>query len=421
MKTCRHRKGVILIGLLGLLLAAGLSAANWNTVVDRIPLLGGVDPGLVNANNQFALDLYAQLAKDSPRDKIFFSPLSISAILAQAYAGARGNTAREMKAALHFDLEPDQLHPAMGALLKHLEQIGGQGGNELSIANALWLDQNFQLLPAFAALCRDHYSAVPHILDFMHAAAAQRQIINDWVEEHTRGKISDLMPPGSLNSDTRLVLTNAVYFDGHWESVFQPDNTWDEAFTAAGKQSVKVPMMRQVGKFNYMGEQDLQMLEMPYVGREVSMLILLPREVDGLADLEKDLTAKGVADRIGRLQEQKVRIFLPRFEMKAGYQLNPTLETLGMREAFSRKTADFSGMGNAPLFIDLVVHKAFIEVNEKGTKAAAASGAKAAKSKPSHEPPVFRADHPFIFLIRDMRSGSILFLGRVMNPKAEGV
>ncbi|HVP10203.1 MAG TPA: serpin family protein [Phycisphaerae bacterium] len=389
-----------------------------------MPLVGGDgDQDLVTANNQFAFDLYAQLSKDRGNDNIFFSPLSLSAILAQTYAGARGNTAKEMTETLHLDPEADRLHPAMAALLASLEPPQGKAPYELNIANALWLEQTYTLLPEFVSLCQNHYRTAPRSVDFKHAAEAQRKTINDWVAEQTHGKIQDLMPSGSVNPDSRLVLTDAVYFRGAWLSPFSERLTESKEFKTPGEKSVQAPMMRQTSFFGYMQRRDLQVLEMPYVGRSLSMVVLLPRKIDGLPELEEKLSAKTISAWTRKLskQEVKVEVEFPRFTVATFYSLAATLRAMGIRDAFSRKDADFSGAtSSGPLFIGAVMHEAFVEVNEKGTEAAAATGLAKYAGKggePPPPPPVFRADHPFIFLIRDMRSGSILFLGRVLNPK----
>jgi serpin B len=318
-----------------------------------------------------------------------------------------------MKEVLHFDLEPDRLHTAMAALLASLEPPQGKTLYELNIANALWVEQSYSLLPDFVSLCRNHYRAVARPVDFKTAPDAQRKTINDWVEQHTNDKITNLFPPGVPDAGTRLVLTNAVYFKGSWKNKFDPARTHEAAFTLADGKSVQVPMMEQEQYFNYWPERDLQVLEMPYAGDTLSMVVLLPSKTDGLADLEKVLDAKTLGDWLGKLRNQKVAAFLPRFTTTSSSRLDHPLQALGIHDAFSSSVADLSGMtGKKDLFISAVVHKAFVDVNEEGTKAAAATGVEA-KSEPYR----FRADHPFIFLIRDMRSGSILFIGRVMNPK----
>jgi serpin B len=387
---------------------------------DQNPPPPRADQKLVEANTQFALDLYAQLSKDAANDNIFFSPLSLSTALAQTYAGARGNTAKEMKDALHFDLDPVQLHPAMGALLKDLESPKDKAAYQLNIANALWVEQTYRLLPEYVTLCKDQYRAEARAVDFKTAAEAQRKTINDWAEERTQGKIKDLLAPSALEPDTRLVLTNAIYFRCDWKQKFDRADTHDGTFKLADGKSVEVPMMQQEGEFSSFRDKDIQALEMPYAASRLSMIIILPRKVDGLADLEKNLNAVTLGSwiarlYIGRLEQDDVFVRLPRFTMTISYQLNPKLQAMGMRDAFSAK-ADFSGMsGKSDLFISEVIQKAFVDVNEEGTKAAAAG----AVGEPVKSAPLdFIADHPFLFLIRDLDSGTILFLGRVMNPKA---
>jgi serpin B len=427
MRAMYYRASVVLFRLVGFGLAAGALLGGLGLVWERIALakqdaqLGGIDQRLVEANNQFAFDLYAQLGKDARDGNVFFSPLSVSVIMAQTYAGAGANTAREMKDVLHFELEPSQLHSAVGSLLKNLASPGGKTRYQLSIANALWVDQSYGLLSDFVAIGKEYYGAAPMSVDFQHAAEAQCKAINGWVDEHTHGKITDAVPPATLNAETRLVLTNAVYFKAGWAGPFDRSLTQDGRFGIVGGKSVQTPLMNLTDDFRYMETSNFQMLEMTYKGNDLGMLILLPREVDGLANLENTLNARTLCAWIGKLDDRprEVNITLPRFAMTSSFRLASALQSLGMRDAFSSKAANFSGISSSPLFIHDVWHDASVDVNEEGTEAAAATRiAKYPGKGGLPKPVIFRADHPFIFLIRDIHSGSILFLGRVMNPKA---
>ena len=373
---------------------------------------------LVTGNNTFALDLYGALRKQE--GNLFLSPFSISTALAMTYAGARGNTAAQMEQALHFEVKREHLHQAFAQLIEQLGAQAREGGYQLSVANALWGQQGAGFLEEFLNLTEKHYGAGLRQVDFAGAAEAARRTINAWVEKETQGKIKDLLQPGVLGALTRLVLTNAIYFKGTWASQFEEGATREEPFTLATGQQVKVPMMNKTEKFGYTEAEDFQALELPYAGDDLSMVVFLPRTVDGLPALEEKLSLENLERWLGGLRRRQVQVSLPRFTMTSQFGLQEVLKSLGITDAFSLPPADFSGMnGRTDLFISAVVHKAFVDVNEEGTEAAAATAVVAVTSAARPEPvPVFRADHPFIFLIRDTRSGSVLFMGRFMNPKA---
>ena len=250
-------------------------------------------------------------------------------------------------------------------------------------------------------------------VDYGNAEAACHTI-NTWVEERTESKIKDLIPSRILDGLTRLVLVNAIYFKGNWASQFDQSLTNDVPFWVTSDKQVQVPMMTQKHEFRYGEGNGLQILELPYAGDDFSMIVLLPREIGGLVKLEESLTVENLGRWVRNLWETEVVVFLPRFEITFPFRLDDTLKSMGMVDAFSGK-ADFSGMDKEPLFISAVLHKAFVAVNEEGTEAAAATAVIMARGSPSL-PPIFRADHPFVFLIRENSTGSILFLGRVVNP-----
>jgi serpin B len=376
---------------------------------------------VAKGNTEFALDLYGKLKDDKKGENIFFSPFSISSALAMTYAGARGNTAKQMADVLHFDLKQKKLHPAFAALTGKLN-IKDQKGIELNIANALWAQEGYKFLDEFVALNNKNYGAGLKDVDFKEATEEARQTINKWVEKQTKKKIKNLFKPGVLGPLTRLVLTNAIYFKGDWVKKFDKRLTKNQNFFVTANKKVRTPMMTFTQsselEFNYTQTENAQILELPYKGDKLSMVILLPKKVDRLSDLEKRLSADSLNKWLSQMREREVKVYLPKFKMTCEFALKRTLEYMGMPDAFVEGKADFSGMnGNRNLFIDAVVHKAFVDVNEEGTEAAAATGVEVAEgiSKP---PPVFRADHPFLFLIRDKETDSILFMGRVVNPKA---
>jgi serpin B len=373
---------------------------------------------LVKGNTSFALGLYGQLRKRE--GNLFFSPYSISTCLAIAYAGARGDTQEQMSLALHFDPDQQSFHPAFGELQAQLNQVAQQKGIELSIANALWAQQGRPFAPAFLDTAQSQYQANVNQVDFRTGADAARGQINRWVAERTKDKIQDLLPPGSVDASTRMVLANAIYFKGLWAHQFDKSETSNQPFLPTTTRQVDAPFMHQTEQVAYMEDNDLQAVELSYGTNELSMVILLPRQVDGCAQLESRLNPALLSESISRLRKQKVELFLPRFKLESGLNLKDALAAMGMTDAFGSK-ADFSGLdGTRQLFISGVFHKAWCEVTEEGTEAAAATGATIALLSVQKPPPtpVFRADHPFIFLIRHPASGSILFLGRLSDPKS---
>ena len=392
-----------------------LQGVAWTAEVS--PSVAADRAAVVEGNNAFAVELYSQLRNQS--GNLFFSPESISTALAMTYAGAHGDTASEMAKTLHFTLPPDRFHPAMGALLGDLNSA--HYGYQLHVANALWAQQGYTFLDDFLKLTRSDYDAGFSQVDFKGATETARLTINQWVEQKTENKITDLLQPGALNSDTRLVLTNAIYFKGTWQSQFRLAQTEVEDFHLSKVQSVKTPMMNHVAAYNYLNSGKFQVLEIPYKSEELSMIVFLPKDIDGLPALEQSLTASKMKQWLSQLQPvPTVILTLPRFKTTQQFALQNTLGAMGMQQAFEA-SADFSGMtGSRDLWISAVIHKAFIDVNEEGTEAAAATAitmvTMARQERNSPPPIVFCADHPFIFLIRDNRSGGILFMGRVTDP-----
>jgi serpin B len=370
---------------------------------------------LVQGNNDFAVALYQQLAaKDG---NLFFAPYSISNALAMTYAGARGNTAAEMKTTLRFNLGDDQLHPAFKKLIAQLDGQGKKRPMQLTIANRLWGQKDYGFLPDFIKIGQDNYGAGLQEVDYITAHEAARKEINAWVEKQTKDKIKDLIPEGVLNDMTRLVLTNAIYFKAAWMHPFEKKETKPGTFYLAGGKTVKTPMMNAKNDTHGFADLgDFTILQMSYEKREQSMLIFLPKKKDGLADVEKKLTPENLNAWIKKLSPHVVDLTMPKFKVTAQFKLNDVMKAMGMKDAFIFGKADFSGMATREkLYITDILHKAFVDVNEAGTEAAAAT-AVAIGTASLPPPATFNADHPFVFLIRDHATGTILFAGRVVNP-----
>ncbi|MBP1707054.1 MAG: serpin [Chloroflexi bacterium] len=376
----------------------------------------------VDGNSALAFNLY-QVLKEA-EGNLFYSPYSISEALAMTYGGARGETERQMQAALQFKLPQDRLHPAFNSLDIELSKRG-QGakgaddqGFRLHVVNAIWGQQGFKFTQQYLDLLAQNYGAGLRIVDYIKDAEKSRQTINQWVSDQTENRIKDLLPQGSIDSLTRLVLTNAIYFNAAWQSQFQKNATADGQFTLLNGNKVSVPMMRQMHTFGYTEGTDYQAVELPYDGNELSMVILLPK-ADRFKAFEAALKAQQVKDIVQNLKSSEVDLTMPRFKVESQFNLKKALASLGMPIAFSASEADFSGMdGQKDLYISDVVHKAYVNVDENGTEAAAATGVVVGTTSMPAKTYQVTLDHPFIFFIRDIQTGAILFLGRVASPGA---
>ena len=372
------------------------------------------------APNDLACNLYSRLKSRQGRPgNIFFSPLGVSTVLGMAALGAKGATADELDAFLRLPAsERQDLQDALAACQTPASPV------ELSLACSLWMDDALPVLPSYTAALQARYDAEIHPADFVGAPEAARAAINRWTADRTHDRIRDLLGPGTIRPTTKLVLVNAIYFKGRWQSPFEPKRTEDADFHLSGGATVPVPLMHQTLDGAACLENDrFQALLLPYKGRTCSMLVLLPREGVPLADLEADLNAYNLASWLSAMDHRKVRLWLPRFKMEWGaVDLVPALCAMGLETVFS-PAADFSDItGARDLQPDMVIHKAFIEVAEEGTEAAAATamGFRTRGARPSSEPPpvVFRADRPFLFAILENSTRTILFLGRLDNPAA---
>ncbi|MGB5924733.1 MAG: serpin family protein [Dehalococcoidia bacterium] len=376
---------------------------------------------LVEGNSAFALELYQALRQQE--GNLFYSPHSISVALAMTYAGAPGETAQQMADTLEFLLEQERLHPAFNWLDAELASRGegaeGKDGEgfRLNIVNAIWGQKDYSFLTDFLDVLAENYGAGLRILDFINETEESRLAINDWVSDQTEGRIEDLIPQGVITWLTRLVLTNAIYFNAAWAYPFDEDITANGPFYLLDGGQVTVPMMKQTESFGYTDGEGYQAVELLYDGDELSMVILLPASGDFEA-FEEGLQADEVSDIIGGLQLTEVALTMPQFEFDSEFSLKDTLAEMGMPIAFSTG-ADFSGMtGNPELFISEVVHKAFVAVDEAGTEAAAATAVPLELTAVPEPLVEVTIDDPFIFLIRDIETGAILFVGRVLNPSA---
>lgn len=381
-------------------------------------VLGFFTTSIAADNNEFAIRFYKEVA--AKKGNQFISPFSISTAFGMVYAGAGGKTAEEIANVFHFDPSQAKQNEAFRKLLSAYSSEHKE--YELKTANRLWLEQTYSLLPSYLRDTKTFFLAEPARVDFKKDRKGAKTRINRWVVEKTKGRIQNLV--GELKPLTRLVLTNAIYFKGEWEHAFEKRDTTPEKFTTEADEKLQASMMRQVESFRYLGNNEVQAVELPYRSGDLSMVVILPRGERGLQELERNLTARWLTKTISEMSQNKLHLFLPKFRMAPTepLNLNKPLAKMGVALAFRRFEADFSGMSTPPkredrLFLSRAVHKAFIEVDEEGTEAAAATAVfmESAGGYPS-EPIIFRADHPFLFLIRDTRTESILFIGRYVGP-----
>ena len=405
--------GMVLVGLL----LAYFSVGGVSTgAAAAIPCKDNPDlRAQVAGNSEFALATVQKLMATSGSDNIFFSPYSISTALSMTYAGARENTARQMADTLRFRLPPADQHAAFAALARAMKPDGKN--YRLEISNALWGQQGYAFQPEFLELVQKYYAGGFNTVDFAGQTEESRAIINRWVEQKTADKIKNLLAQGSLTPLTRLVLTNAIYFKGDWANQFKPAMTRPMPFHVNEAQTVDVPMMRQSGNFLFAETDAVKVLELPYLGNELSMVLVLPKGKP--EEFAQTLDLARLHEWQGMVARQEVDIYLPKFKFETQYELKELLSDMGMVDAFELPPADFSGIsGHKDLYITKVIHKAIIEVNEEGSEAAAATAVVVGTKAVMHKP-VFKADHPFLFMIRHNETGSILFMGRVANPTAK--
>lgn len=381
-----------------------------------------------SGNAAFAFDLYARIR--SQPGNLFLSPYSISTALAMTWGGARGKTAKQMSSVLHFTLDGKHLHPAMRGLMADLKSRrveprwegdpdGGKRPFQLVVANRLWGQKGYGFRNAFLDLTRREYGAGLTELDFKTEPESARQVINAWVEKKTERRIKDLLGKGQVTAGVRLILTNAIYFKAQWEHQFYEAATRSEPFHLSKGETAKVPIMHQAEHHRYFEARTHHVVAVPYKGRQLEMVLLVPKAIDGLGALERGLTQKVFDGWMSKLtRRRRIALALPRFETTSRFELSKALQAMGMTDAFQHPAADFSGMASSrELFIGFVIHKAFVKLDEKGTEAAAATAVgMLAGGKPAPPIPV-RVDRPFLFLLRDTQTGSLLFMGRIVDPR----
>ena len=382
----------------------------------------GARNALVDGDTAFALSLYRSL-KDT-EGNLFFSPYSISEAMAMTWAGARGQTEADIASAMHFTLSQDQLHPAINQLDLALASRGqgakGKDGEgfRLHVVNAIWGQQGYKFSSQYLDTLASNYGAGLRLADFMKQPDQSRVMINDWIAEQTENRIKDLIPSGSINDLTRLVLTNAIYFNAAWLQPFNKGSTSQGVFHRLNGSDVTVPMMKQTDSFRYTEGDNYQATEMLYDGRELSMIVILP-ESGTFGDFEKSLDSKSLKTIVDGLKTREVALTMPKFQFETSLGLKQVLTGLGMGVAFT-DDADFSGMNGGPdLRIQDVLHKAFVSVDEDGTEAAAASAVVVGTTAMPTDIAEMKIDRPFIFLIRDNATGAVLFLGRVTDPSTK--
>jgi len=362
----------------------------------------------------FVFAFYSEIAKDSPESNLFLSPFGISTAFSMAYEGSAGNTASEMQQVFGFISDDQKRREAISDTLAKLDSKNDK--YKLQIANALWVNEDSTIKQDYLDTATTYYDSTVDNVDFVTNDGVNK--INRWTSEKTQGKIKDVLAPDSTDELTRMVITNAIYFKGKWGNQFNPGNTSDELFWLDKDKSVTVPMMKSpADMFDYYETKDLQAIKMYYVGGDISMIMLLPKDKNGLGSLEDSLNMQKLDSIRDMMTMQPLTIQMPKFEFETEYNLVNSLKNLGVHDAFDENNADFQGMTDEQVYLAQAIHKAFVNVNEEGTEAAAITALvmrlTSGPPEPRHE---FVADHPFVFIIQENNTGEILFIGRLANP-----
>jgi serpin B len=366
----------------------------------------------VNSVNKFSFDLYKFLTNEAD-DNLFYSPLSISISMAMAYTGSNNNTKKEIANVFYFPLNQEDLHSSFSNLM---EKLSTKKEYDLYIANAIWIQKNLDLLPEFINIMKRYYKLSFQEVDYIRNYEQVRKEINNWIYNQTKQKIKDLLKPGDISTLTRLVITNAIYFKSNWKYKFDKDKTSQEDFHLLNGKITKVNMMYQNNSFNYFEDSNIKFLELPYKNEEISMYVILPKDIKKINQIENELNQNKLDYFIRNCVKQRVSVYLPRFRFEKRIVLNDVLKKMGVIDAFDENKADFSKInGKKEFFISKVIHKGFIEVNEEGSEAAAATSIVITETSAPQEI-VFKADRPFIFIIYHNKTGCILFMGKLLKP-----
>jgi serpin B len=372
---------------------------------------------VVDGQNRFAWEAYARL-RERPGN-IGFSPFSLASGLAMVQAGTNGETAEQIAKVLHLPADSASAHRALGLLHRGvLSADAGPRGVKLTSANSLWTAKDLGVLPEYLTLIQEQFQSTVNEAPFTNDPESARRAINAWVKSQTDGNIPAFLKSGAINKTTQLVLANALTFQGTWAAAFKKDRTQPGPFRVSATRQTQVPLMQQTGKFRLADTASGRALELPYTGGDVALVLLLPRQPDGLAELEKRLTGPALAEWLRQLKPETVTVSIPRFTITAESQLKDLLALLGMPLAFQRDGADFSGLCSTeqPFALSSVTQHVRIMVDESGTEAHAATAIRAGRGLGTHATHEFKADRPFVFFLRDLRTGSILFLGRLADP-----
>ena len=422
------RKPLIVVGIIVAVAIIGIGAFEFNllpienrdvnssqTKVFPADNLFGItkNQSMTDENNEFALDFYSILSRYGNGQNLFFSPTSIASAFGVMYEGARGDTASEIGNTFGFSPDDNKRRSEFESLYKSINKESEW--YKLNMANALWIAQVFEPTPDYVDIAKKHYDSNVQNVDFVTDEGINT--INEWARQKTNNKIQEILPLGSTDENTALVITNSMYFNGIWSSPFDTRKTSNEKFWVNSSTSVMVPMMKEVDLFNYAKDYKMQALEMNYVGGKISMLVLLPHDRDGIDTLEKSLDMETLRSIKEKLKQESLTVHMPKFKFNTEYDLIEKLQMMGMRQAFDENNANFDGITEKQIYISKAVHKAFVDVNEKGTEAAAVTAAigtlQSGPPEPRHD---FIADHPFVFVMQDKETGHILFMGRIVDP-----
>jgi serpin B len=411
-----RKEPIVNVFHLGLLIASLGSFQSDPTPEDKHHVSGVELSAVVDGHNQFAWEAYARL-RERPGN-IGFSPFSLASALAMVQAGARGETAEQIGKVLHLPADSASAHRALGLLHRGLSGDAGPRGVKLTSANSLWAAKGLGVLPEYLAMIHEQYQSTVNEAPFADDPESARRAINAWVKTQTDGKIAEFFKPGAIDEATQLVLANALTFQGTWAAAFKKERTQPGTFRVSSTRQIRAPFMQQTGKFRLAATAYGQALELPYTGHDAALVILLPRQAEGLAELEKHLTGPFLAEWLRQLKAETVTVSLPRFTITAELQLEDLLAQLGMPLAFRHLGADFSGLCSTdePLALSSVAQQVRITVDESGTEAQAVTAIRSSRGLGNSAPREFKADRPFVFVLRDLRTGSILFLGRLADP-----